>query len=94
MGELLVFNPMTSASASLMMMEISTTTQLIRCKPILTTRQIYTMTIESKTEAKMSAMTKMKATAKTITMTIMNGQKGNKRLGVVGIVVLIVIRKK
>ena len=33
--EFLVFNPMTSASASLRSMEISTTTHYISCKPIL-----------------------------------------------------------
>ena len=76
-----------------MRMEISTTTQSINCKPILPIRQMYTMTITKKAEATSAAMTTMKAT-ETPSMMQMNRQKRNKRLGVAGKVVLIVIRKK
>ena len=74
-----------------MRMEISTTTQSIRCKSILTRIQLYSMTMKSKAEAKMTDMTKMKAIEATMKMTLMDQQKGNKRLGVVRTVVLIVI---
>ena len=46
-AEFLVFNPMTSACASLMRMEISTTMNSIICKPIIPIRHIYTMSISS-----------------------------------------------
>ena len=92
-GELLVFNPMTSASASLMMMEISTTTHSISCKPVLPSIHMYTMTMTRKEAATTSEMMTMKATAMT-TITLMNQHKGNKRLVVEGVVVLILIRKK
>ena len=93
MAELLVFNPTTSASASLMSMEISITTHSINFKPILPNRQLYTMEMTGKTSTTTSAMTMMKETAVT-TITLINRQKRNKRLGVAGTVVLIVIWKK
>ena len=93
MAKLLVFNSMTSASASLMRTEISTTTNSISYKPILTSRQLYTMTMTSKAAATTEEMTTTKATA-TTTMDIINQQKRKKRLGVAGKVTLIVICKK
>ena len=93
MTKLWVFNPMTSASTSLMWMEISTTTHLIRCKNIIPIRHMYKMKMPRKSESTTATMTTMKATA-TTTMTLMNPKKRNKRLGVAGAVVLIVIRKK
>ena len=92
-AKLLVFNPMTSASAILMRMEISTTKHSIICKTILPRRQLYTMTMTRKEEPKTAAMTTMKATS-TMTMAQMNRQRINNILGVIGAVVLIVIRKK
>ena len=88
----MVFNPMTSASASLMSMEISTTAHSIICKPILPSIQMYTITITRKAASTTAAMTTMKETATTI-MTLMNRQKRNKNLGVTGTVVLVVIWK-
>ena len=90
MAELLVFNPITSASASLMRMEISTTKHSVSCNPILPSRQMYTITMARKTEATMAVMKTMKSTT-TTTMALMNWQEMNKRLGVTGKVVLIVI---
>ena len=91
--ELLVFNPMTSASASLMMMEISTTTHSIICKHILPIIQLYSTTKKRKAAATTAAMKNMKSTA-TPTMTLMNRQKRNKMLGVAVTVLLIVMCKK
>ena len=91
--KLLVFNPMTSASASSMRMEISTTIHLISFKPILPIRQLYTMTMMRNAEATMAEIMTMKATA-TTTMTIINRHKREKSLVVVGTVVLILIQKK
>ena len=88
--ELLVFNPMTSTSESLTRMEISTTTHLISCKPILLIRQLYKMKIRRKESSTTAEMKTMKETV-TTTMELMNRQKRNKMLGVEGIVVLIVI---
>ena len=86
-------NPITIASASLMRMEISTTTHLVSCNPILPIIQLYTIKMKRKEAATTAAMTKMKATA-TTKMTLTNRQKRNKGLGVAGTVVLIVIQKK
>ena len=93
MAKLLVFNPMTSASASLMSMEISKTTHSISSKPILPSRHMYTMTITRKAAETTAAMITMEAT-ETTTMILMIRKKSNKRLGVAGTVVLILIRKK
>ena len=93
MAKFLVFNPMISASARLIRMDISTTMHLVSCKHILPIRQLHTMIMTRKEAASTAVMTTMKATA-TMTMTPMNRQKRNKRLGVRGTVVLIVIRKK
>ena len=90
---MLVFNPMTSKSASLIRMEISTTTHSIRCKPIIPIRHMYKIIMTSKAAVTTAAMTKMKATA-TTTMMLTDRHKSNKRLGVVWTVVLIVIWKK
>ena len=70
-GTTLIFNPMTSVSASLMMMDISTTTHSISCKTLIPIIQLYTITMmrmEAETTAEMMTM---KATT-TATMTIMN----------------------
>ena len=74
MADLLVLNPMTSASASLTRMEIYTTTHSTRCKPILPIRQLYKMTITGKVAAATAetTMTKVKAT------TIKKQQEGKK----------------
>ena len=90
MAELLLFNPMTSASAILMRMEISTTTHSISYKPILPSRHQYTTKIMRNAESITAAITTMKATA-TTKMTLINRQKSNNRLGVSVTVVLIVI---
>ena len=84
---------MTSASASLTGMEISTTIHSINCKTIIPIRQLYTITMTRKAAAKMEEMTTMKSTA-TTKMTLIKRQKRNKRLGVAGTLVLIVIQKK
>ena len=75
-AELLVFNPMTSASAILTRMEISTTKNSIICKPILPRRKLYTMTMTRKEEPKTAAVMTMKETA-TTTMALMNRQNSN-----------------
>ena len=93
MAELLVFNTMTSASAGLMRMEISTTTHSIICKHILPSIQLYTITKMRKAAATTLEMTTMKS-AVTTTIELINQHKRNKRLGVEGTVVLIVIQKK
>ena len=93
MAELLVFNPMTSASEILMKIEISTTKHYISCKPIIPSRQLYTMKMTRKGPATTEVMTKMKATA-TMPMKLINKHKREKSLGVAGTVVLIVIKKK
>ena len=93
MAELLVFDPMTSSSAGLVMMEISTTTHSISYKPIIPSIKLYIIKMMRKASSTTAAMTKMKAMA-TKTMTLINLQKRNKRLGVAGTVALIVIRKK
>ena len=85
MAKLLVFNPTTSASAGLIRIEIFTTINSISCKPIILNRNIYTMKMMSKAAATTQVVTTMKATA-TITMTLLNRQKRNKRLGVAGTV--------
>ena len=71
MAELLILNPITSASASLMRMEIYTTTHLVICKPILIIRHMYIMKMSRKAEATTTVMTTMKAKVIT-TMTPMN----------------------
>ena len=95
-AELLVLNPMTSATASLMRMKIYITTNSIRCKPIVPSRKLYTttikMTMTRKEVATTSETTTMKATSDK-KMTIMNRYIRNMRLGVTGTVELIVIRK-
>ena len=68
MTEFLVFNPMTSKSASFMRMEIYTTTHSISCKPIIPIIHVYTITMTSKPSAKTVAMTTIKATATTTMM--------------------------
>ena len=88
----MVFNQMTSASANLMMVDISTNTHSISCKPIIPNRKLYTMKMMRKKAATTAAIMMMKATAKK-RMTLLNRQKRNKRLGVAWTVVLIVIRK-
>ena len=92
MAELLVLHPITSKSASLMRMEIFTTTHLIICKPIIPIIQIYTMTTAINSSVATAEMTMMKEKEMT-KMTPMNRQKMNKRLGVAGTYALIVIRK-
>ena len=62
MAELLVLNPITSASANLMKMEISITAHSISCKPIIPRKYLYKITITRKAEATTSVMTTMKAT--------------------------------
>ena len=89
----MVFNPMTSTSASLKRMDISTTTHSISCKNIIPIRHLYTMVMARKSAAITEAMTMMKATVKMLIM-LMNWQKRNKGMGVAVTVVLIVIRKK
>ena len=54
---------------------------------------MYTMKMTRKSEATTEAMTNMKAMM-TTKMTLAKWQKRNKRLGVVGTVVVIVIHKK
>ena len=93
MAKLLVLNLTTSASAGLTRIDISKTTYLISCKPILPSRQLYIMKTTKDEVSTTAAMTNMKAT-ETTTMTLMNWQKRKKRLGVSGTVVLIVIQKK
>ena len=93
MAKFLVFNPMTSKSASLMRMEISTTKHSISCKNIIPIRHIYKIKMTRKPSATTAAMTTMKATA-TTTMMLSYRQKSNKSLGVVWTVVLVVIWKK
>ena len=73
-------------------MDISTTTHSIICKNSIPIRQLYTMVMTRKSEAITAAMTIMKATV-TILIMPMKRQKRNKRMGVPGTVVLIVIRK-
>ena len=75
-AELLVLNPITSASASLMKMEISTNKHSVSCNPILPSRQLYTITMARKAEATMSVMKTMKSTT-TMTMALMNRQEMN-----------------
>ena len=93
MAELLVLNSMTSASEILMRMEISTTTHSMIYKPILPIIQLYTMTMTRKAVATTAVMMTMKIIAMTIMM-LTNKKKSKTRLGVAGIVVLIVIQKK
>ena len=64
MAEYLVFNPMTSASASLMRIDISTNTPLIICKHILKIRHLCTMTVTNKRKSSVttSDMAKVKST--------------------------------
>ena len=93
MAKFLVFNPVISASEILMSMDISTTTHSINCKPILPIRQLYKTTMTMKASVKMAEMTPMKTTVM-MTMMLINRQKRNKRLGVAGTLVLIVIQKK
>ena len=49
-ANLLVFNAMTSSSASLTRMEISTTTHSISCNPIIPSRNLYTITMPRKAQ--------------------------------------------
>ena len=63
MADLLVFNPMTSVSASLMRMEIYTTTHSTRCNNILPDRNMYSMTKTMDAAATTALMTTTKATA-------------------------------
>ena len=93
MAKLLVFNPMKSESASLTRMEISTTTHSIGCKPIIPIIHMCTITTTSKAAATTEEMKTTKATS-TTKMMLTERHKINKRLGVVGKVVLIVIWKK
>ena len=66
---------------------------MIIWKPILSSRNIYKMKVKRKAAAATAVMTMMKETM-TTAITLMNRQKGNKRLGVTGTVVLILIHKK
>ena len=79
-AKLLVINPMTSASASLMRKEIFTTTNYISFKPVIPNIQLYKMTMTRKAAETTSAVKTIKATAAT-TMALMNRQKRNKSLG-------------